>query len=135
MSDARNPKAGGLWARLFRLTAEPEEAAPPEKDANAPAQSEAPANGDEAVGAPALPTEEEDAAAPATMVKVKPAAPPDETESVALLETIVAPAAPATATPPAPAAPTACPSCGALRKPAAKFCDDCGWMFAADAGL
>src|SRR5439155_3303743 len=81
-------------------------------------------------------TEDEDAAAPATMIKVKPAAPPDEAEAVALLETVAPPPpVPEPLAPPAPAAPTACPSCGAVRKPAAKFCDDCGWMFAADAGL
>jgi PPM family protein phosphatase len=161
MSDSRKPKPGGLWARLFHLTAEPEEAAPAEHlDKKVSEQSESPPAEDEGAVELAPPTEREDLAAPDTMIRAKPAAPPDETESVALLET-VAPLAPpesappsappanlqpvevvpsplpvaTPAAPPAPAAPTACPSCGAARKPAAKFCDDCGWMFAADAGL
>lgn len=147
MSDSRNPKPGGLWARLFHLTAESEDAAPAEDLNKVNEQSESPPAEDQAAVELAQPTEQEDLAAPDTMIRAKPAAPPDETESVALLETAAppasappsAPSAPAAkaqpAEAPASAAPTTCPSCGAVRKPAAKFCDDCGWMFAADAGL
>jgi protein phosphatase len=160
MSDSRNQKPGGLWARLFHLTDEPEEGAPAEHPDEASEQSESPRAQDQTAVELAQPTEREDLAAPDTMVRSKPAAPPDETDSVALLETPAAPAPPVSAPPPAPpakthvaeavpvsppvavpsipsapAAPTTCPGCGAVRKPGAKFCDDCGWMFAADAGL
>src|SRR5262249_43635316 len=151
MSDSRKPKPRGLGAGLFHLTDEPEEGAPAEHPNEVSEQSDSPPAQDQTAVELAQPTEREDLAAPDTMIRSKPAAPPDETDSVALLETTAPPAPPAKAnlaeavpvsppatvppTPSAPAAPTTCASCGAVRKPGAKFCDDCGWMFAADAGL
>src|SRR5262245_64439393 len=87
MSDSRNQKPGGLWARLFHLNAEPEEGAPAEHPDEASEQSESPPAPDQEAVELAQPTEREDLAAPDTMIRAKPAAPPDETDSVALLVT------------------------------------------------
>ncbi len=127
MSDARNPKAGGLWARLFNLDAEPEEAA-------------AQANGAAPVETPAvqnLSLDDDQIVVPPTVPDLDLDAPPPVPKAVPAVAVVAALPAVASAPPPisAPVGPRPCPSCGTVCKADAKFCDDCGWMFAGDAGL
>jgi PPM family protein phosphatase len=117
MSEPAKAKTGGLWARLFSVEGDEEREVP---------AGEAPAD---EMGETAA--QERDA----FEIEIDDAPPPRA--AVPVIETPpVAPAAP----PPAPvagpaAAPEPCPACGTLRQPSAQFCDDCGWMFSASAGL
>ncbi len=105
MSDSNNPKTGGLWARLFGVGAEGEEAA---GDQTAP--PETPAAG--VVEAP--PT---------------PAAAAEMPASNGVAAAPVVAAAPAAVEAAAPLQP--CQACGAERQAGAAFCHDCGWLFPA----
>jgi protein phosphatase len=135
MSDASAPKTGGLWARLFGLkeTEEPEATGPA---AQAPPAAEAPAppppvatNEELAAAAPPSPDAAE-AEAPLSVVE------PDAPEAAAPAE-LAEPVAEEQATAPAETAPAVealpdCPACGTRRKPKQRYCEDCGWLFAAE---
>jgi serine/threonine protein phosphatase PrpC len=123
MPDPANPKAGGLWARLFSVDADDEpgavgaelaraDSAGPAPVAQEPAENWVLGDDDEAGPPPeeGAPTEQRRAQA-AAIAEVPEAD---------------------LAQPPAPG-PEPCPACATPRKPGAKFCDDCGWMFANDA--
>jgi protein phosphatase len=106
MNAPKSPKAGGLWARLFGVQGDDEQAAPsPEAQSeepvpaaeSAPSTEEAPSNGELVVAEIAVEAEAE----------VVPVAEPPVAE--------------------APSQP--CAACGTLRRPGAAYCHDCGWMF------
>ncbi|MCI0682222.1 MAG: protein phosphatase 2C domain-containing protein [Gemmataceae bacterium] len=178
MNDPQNPRAGGLWARLFHVNADndtansqpetpapetpaPAESSPPESSPPEPAPSAG-----ESASPDAVPSANAEVEVPPTVPDLdweslpkesaeSPAAPAKSAESAATWEAVPAapmpPAAPAPKTlplkrPPAPpanppevaappAGPLLCPSCSSVCKAGSKFCDDCGWMFAPDAGL
>ena len=112
MTDPQNPKAGGLWARLFNVGAE---------DDSSAAQPET-AEGEQADGIVLAP---DDVEVPPTVpdLDLEPALPEHPAKT--------AEAPP----PPRPSGPLTCPSCGTVCAADSKFCGDCGWMFATDAGL
>lgn len=134
MSDTQNPK-GGLWARLFNVGAEPDEAA--QATAQTPVVEESPTNGDQE--APPATVADLRLDVPTKTPPVPPPAPaPEKFAATPITPSIPAPVRPTPPAPPSSAAsagPKACPSCGTVCKSEAKFCDDCGWMFAVDAGL
>jgi protein phosphatase len=140
-TDPTPPKAGGLWARLFGMgSAKPE----PPKPAEAPPAPPPPSPEDTLPDWKAVlpaPAGEAPSAADVDAVDAAfsdlsplPATPPEpepslepqaEPELLELQHTAVAEApVPAEELPPEP-----CPACGTLRKGAASYCDDCGWMF------
>lgn len=123
MTDPQNPKAGGLWARLFHVDAE-DDAAAPRAEAPAPAAEQVVQDltlGEDEVIPPTLPDLQLEPAQPEP--SATPASPAKTSE--VLKTSDVSPAA----------RPLTCPSCGAVCEAGSKFCDDCGWMFASDAGL
>ncbi|MCS7045051.1 MAG: protein phosphatase 2C domain-containing protein [Gemmataceae bacterium] len=127
MTDPRNPKSGGLWARLFGVDnhAAADEQGTPETDADG---SDIPLEFDQ-VPAAAQSAEVQAAAAatPAAAAEALPSALP-----LASAVTSPVPTPPVTLLPAEPAAPSlTCPACGATAKAGARFCDDCGWLFAA----
>lgn len=141
MSDAKNPKAGGLLARLFGVQddenadtppeakSEPSPPPVPEQSAGSAGASEPPNGGTvvvvsterivvtEGPGEPMPPTAEPEA----SEVVTEPAA-----EQAVTVEEVPAPAP---VVPVAPAAPQACSACGTPRQGESTFCHDCGWMF------
>src|SRR5262245_6456860 len=123
MSSSDNPQKGGLWARLFGVSAKE---APPKERADKPAEGPSPLEADPAETIP-LATPAGAALADATVPLAEPvAAPPG-----------LAPESPTEELPPededvaVETAPELCPSCRAPRKGTQSFCDDCGWMFPA----
>src|SRR5262249_8750259 len=122
MSSSDNPqKGGGLWARLFGVSAKE---APPKERTDKPAE-ESPLG---AVPVEALPlaTPAGAALAEATVPLAEPVAAPPALEPESPTEEL-----PRDAEAPVEAAPEVCPTCQAPRKGAQAFCDDCGWMFPA----
>src|ERR1019366_2233196 len=119
MSEPNPPKTGGLWARLFGVQAETEEATgetPPQDKPAALAVAEA-------TPAPPIPAEvappSNGTPEPIVVVEeavVPPVEPPPLVEEVPIIAE-----APAMQ---APAAPQVCLACGAPRKAGHAFCDD-----------
>jgi len=119
MSEPAKAKTGGLWARLFSVDSDDE------RETTTDASTEE-------AGEPAVDerdvVEIEVEETPADLA-VERSDPPVEAAPVARA------VAPAPVAPAPTAAPEPCPACGTVRKPSAQFCDDCGWMFSASAGL
>ena len=123
MSDTNQPKAGGLWARLFTLQEETEGDAAKAKPEGVAAPAAEPATIADAP--PPSSNGEAEMADDATVVEeyISPVAASSPVEEATIVEA-----------PPileAPAAPQLCLACGATRLNGAAYCQDCGWLFPA----
>lgn len=130
MSEINQPKAGGLWARLFGVQSDGDEPAPVQEAKPEPAQpvAEAPPEppAPDSNGTPAVAEEITISETVAVLAEVEPEqAPPTETE-----EEPVSESAPPE---PVPRAAQLCAACGTPRRDGAAYCHDCGWMFPAGA--
>ncbi len=117
MSDSNHPKAGGLWARLFGVQSEADEATATRPDAEPvpAAEPEAPtSNGTPAVAEEALVAEEIVVAEVEASLADEPAVESIPAEAPLSEE---------------PVASQRCAACGAERQAGAAYCHDCGWLF------
>jgi protein phosphatase len=137
MTDPNQPKAGGLWARLFSVQEEAEQPTETKEAAPEPAPvvEAAPADHDTNGTAPVV--EEavvvEEVAVVVEEETVVPAEVADEPEVVEpIAEEAVGEAEPVEIVEPELTAPQPCDACGAIRQHGAAFCHDCGYMFPAN---
>lgn len=120
MSEPNQPKAGGLWARLFGVQSDDDETAEAKPE---PAPAAAPV-----AEAPAAPPSNGTPAADEEITEVEelvvadietPAAEEPAVEAVVAEEPVSE----------VPAAPQICAACGTARQAGAAYCHDCGWLF------
>ena len=116
MSESNQPKAGGLWARLFGMQSEADEPMGTTSDPEPVPVAEPgpPSNGTPAVVEEAVVAEEIVVAEVEAPVAAEP-----------VVEAVPAEAPVAEE----PVAPQICAACGAERQIGAAYCHDCGWLF------
>ena len=126
MSETNPPKTGGLWARLFGVKPEGDDAPAEKPKPEAPAPVVAAVA--EVVHEPAVEAVpiRNDAAVAVAVADVVEIVPPVEDTLIVIVPPIVE-----TPIEHLPAAPQLCLACGTPRHSGSAFCFDCGWLFPA----